>query len=153
MTRVGRSVAFKKNHDYSRKPNERKKKRPFAFRGNHEDRKNRSSKFHSSAPATQESGLEDVSRNPEPPPLPPPPLLQSLGIRNRSMKDVHSVNRESTIVFLSFSLCVAGRGSREGISFGSRKESSRREFEFHIPVEDIRREGVVRDVQLLQLHP
>lgn len=67
------------------------------------------------------------------------------------MKDVHSVNRESTIVFLS--LCVAGRGSREGISFGSRKESSRREFEFRIPVEDIRREGVVRDVQLLQLHP
>lgn len=69
------------------------------------------------------------------------------------MKDVHSVNRESTIVFLSLSVCVAGRGSREGISFGSRKESSRREFEFRIPVEDIRREGVVRDVQLLQLHP
>lgn len=57
------------------------------------------------------------------------------------MKDVHSVNRESAIVFLS----LPGRGSREGISSRIVEErvlETRRGNSSSLPVEDIRREGV-----------
>lgn len=157
-TRVARNALRASNargrswdHDYSRKLAARtNEKKVIRIWREPRDRKNRSSKFHSSAPATQESGLEDVSRNPEPPlPL---SLLQSLeyGIVRWKMSTRWTANPR-----LFSSPSAWKRIKRRDILSnrrGTSPRNSKREFEFATSGR-YKTRGSFRDVQLLQLHP